>query len=224
MNLIFYEALERAPLGAVVTVEFLGPLAVAVAGSRRRRDFGIVALAAGGIVLLARGGGSVSVTGLVLAALAGGCWAAYILISARVGARMSGTGPLAVAMVVAALASLPFGAASAAQAPGHALLQGLLVGVLSSTIPYALELEALRRLPARAFGVLMSLEPAVAALAGLALLGEHLAPRQWLGVGCVIAACALVTALGRRSPDRPARAAPAADAARSASGVHDCLD
>ena len=116
MNLLFYEALARAPLGVVVTVEFLGPLGVAVAGSRRPRDGAVVALAAIGIVLLARGGGgAVDVVGIVLAALAGACWAAYILVSAAVGRRHPGTAPLAVAMMLAALVTLPFGAGA-----GHA--------------------------------------------------------------------------------------------------------
>jgi inner membrane transporter RhtA len=193
MNLLFYEALARAPLGAVVTVEFLGPLAVAVAGSRRLRDVGVVALAGFGILLLARGGGSVSIFGLALAALAGACWAAYILVSAAVGRRHPGAAPLAIAMTVAALVSLPFGAGRAWHADGRSLLLAAGVGLLSSVLPYTLELEALRRLPARIFGVLMSLEPAVAALAGLVILGEQLTGRQWAGVGCVIVACASVT-------------------------------
>lgn len=197
MNLLFYEALARAPLGAVVTVEFLGPLGVAVAGSRRAQDAAVVTLAGLGIVLLARGGGSVSVFGLVLAALAGTCWAAYILVSAAVGRRHPGTAPLAVAMMVAALVSLPFGAGRAVHADGRSLLLGAGIGVLSSVLPYTLELEALRRLPARTFGVLMSMEPAVAALAGLIILGETLSARQWVGIGCVIVACIAVT-IGRR--------------------------
>jgi inner membrane transporter RhtA len=198
MNLLFYEALARAPLGAVVTVEFLGPLGVAVAGSRRPRDVAVVALAGFGILLLARGGGTVSIAGLVLAALAGGCWAVYILVSAAVGRRHSGTAPLAIAMTVGALVSLPFGAGRAWHADGRSLLLAAGVALLSSVLPYTLELEALRHLPARIFGVLMSMEPAVAALAGLAILGERLTGRQWSGIGCVIVACASVTLAQRR--------------------------
>ncbi len=220
MNLSFYAALQRAPLGVVVTVEFLGPLAVAVAGSRRLRDLGLVLLATVGIVLLARGGGPVSIPGLLLAALAGTFWAAYILISAKVGARTSGTGPLAIAMVIAAAATLPFGAGAAVHAPAHAIALGAVVGVLSSVVPYALELEALRRLPARTFGILMSAEPAVAALAGMVVLGEHLAGRQWAGVGCVIGACALVTALQSRPGGESSVGNPSPT---SITGV-DCLD
>ncbi len=205
MNLLFYEALARAPLGAVVTVEFLGPLAVAVAGSRRPRDAGVVALAGLGILLLARGGGSVSIIGLVLAALAGACWAAYILVSAAVGRKHPGAAPLALAMGIAALISLPFGAQRAWHADARSLLLGACVGILSSVLPYTLELEALRRLPARMFGVLMSMEPAVAALAGLAILGETLTARQWGGVACVMVACVAVTLGRRRTPRGPTR-------------------
>lgn len=200
MNATFYEALSRVPIGAAVTVEFLGPLGVAVAGSRRRRDGVAVALAAAGIGLLARAGGHIDPLGLVLAAVAGGCWAAYILISAEVGRRHSGSAPLAVALTIGAVLVLPFGLGNALHADTHSLLIGAAVGVLSSVIPYSLELQALRRLPSNVFGVLMSLEPAVAALAGLVVLGERLRGPQWVGIGCVIAACAAVTAA--RSPER----------------------
>jgi inner membrane transporter RhtA len=203
MNLLFYEALARAPLGAVVTVEFLGPLGVAVAGSRRPRDAGVVALAGFGILLLARGGGSVSVAGLVFAALAGACWAGYILVSAAVGRVHAGSTPLALAMAVAALISIPFGAGRGWHADTRSLLLGAAIGVLSSVLPYTLELEALRRLPARTFGVLMSMEPAVAALAGLVILGEALTARQWAGVASVMAACVAVTLGQRRAPTVP---------------------
>jgi inner membrane transporter RhtA len=204
MNLLFYEALSRAPLGVVVTVEFLGPLAVAIAGSRRARDLLAVVLAGTGIVLLARGAGAVNGFGLLLAALAGACWAAYILISAAVGRRHDDASPLAIAMWVGALACLPFGASGAWHADVHLLLLGAVVALLSSVVPYTLELEALRRLPPRVFGVLMSMEPAVAALAGLVILGQALAPRQWAGIGCVIVACAAVTASRRVVNAHPA--------------------
>ncbi len=197
MNLLFYEALARAPLGVVVTVEFLGPLGVAVAGSRRVRDLAVVALAGLGVVLLARGGGSVSVLGLVLAALAGACWACYILTSAAVGRRHPGTAPLAVAMAIGALIAAPIGLPHTADATARSWLLAAAVGLLSGVVPYAFELEALRRLPAHIFGVLMSMEPAVAALSGLAILGETLTARQWGGVLSVMAACIGVT-LGQR--------------------------
>jgi threonine/homoserine efflux transporter RhtA len=202
MNLLFYEALARAPLGAVVTVEFLGPLGVAVAGSRRPRDIAVVALAGLGILLLARGGDHVSLLGLGLAALAGACWACYILVSAAVGREHPGASPLALAMAIAALVSIPFGAGRIGHADARSLVLGAAIGILSSVLPYSFELEALRRLPARAFGVMMSMEPAVAALAGLVILGEQLTGRQWAGVGCVIVACVAVT-LGRRAALTP---------------------
>lgn len=200
MNATFYEALSRVPIGAAVTVEFLGPLGVAVAGSRRARDGVAVVLAGAGILLLARAGGHLDPLGLLLAAVAGACWAAYILISAQIGRRHEGTAPLAVAMTVGAVLVLPFGLRSALHADARTLLIGAGVGMLSSVIPYSLELQALRRLPASVFGVLMSLEPAVAALAGLVVLSEQLGAPQWAGIGCVIAACAAVTAT--RSPER----------------------
>jgi inner membrane transporter RhtA len=202
MNLLFYEALARAPLGVVVTVEFLGPLGVAVAGSRRVRDIAVVALAAVGIGLLARGGGSVNSLGLLLAALAGVCWACYILTSAAVGRRHPGTAPLAVAMAIGAVLTAPIGLPNATDATGKSWLLAAAVGLLSGVVPYTFELEALRRLPARAFGVLMSMEPAVAALAGLAILSETLTARQWGGVVCVIAACVAVTLSQRRPASR----------------------
>jgi inner membrane transporter RhtA len=203
MNLLFYEALARTPLGVVVTVEFLGPLAVAVAGSRRTRDGAVIVLAGAGIVLLARGGGAVNAWGLVLSALAGACWGCYILISAAVGRRHEGAAPLAAAMVIAMLVVLPFGAGSAIHADARSLWLGALVALLSSVVPYSLELLALRRLPARVFGVLMSSEPAVAALAGLVILGQTLGGRQWIGVGCVIVACAAVTVAGKGTRVEP---------------------
>src|ERR1700712_2344845 len=183
MNLSFYLALDRIPLGAAVTVEFLGPLGVAIAGSRRGRDFAAVAVASGGILLLARGGaGSLDVAGLLFAAAAGGCWAAYILLSAAAGKHAAGGSPLALAMVVATVIVLPFGARDALSADLHTLLLGTGVGLLSSVIPYSLELQALRTLPPRLFGVLLSLEPAAAALSGRLFLGESLALRQWCGI------------------------------------------
>ncbi|GII79257.1 threonine transporter RhtB [Sphaerisporangium rufum] len=193
MNLSFYEALARMPLGLCVTVEFLGPLAVAVAGSRRRRDLLWVVLAGAGVVLLAPwgGGGSApSWAGLAFAAFAGACWAGYILLASAAGERFSGTSSLSVAMIVAALVAAPAGVAAggaALLAPG-ALLIGAGVGLLSSVIPYSLELEALRRMPKRVFGILMSLEPAAAALVGLLVLGEVLRMREWAAIGCVVAA------------------------------------
>jgi len=191
MNYSFYEALDRVPLGIAVTIEFAGPLGVAVALSRRRLDLAWIALAATGIVLLADpGGGSVDTTGLVLVLLAAACWAAYILLAERLGRRFTGGRGLALAMVVAALVPLGPGIAQA----GGALLRpeflaiGAAVALLSSVIPYSLEVEALRRMPRQVFGVLMSLEPALAALAGFVVLGQSLSARDLTAIGLVIAA------------------------------------
>lgn len=193
MNLSFYEALERIPLGIAVTFEFVGPLGVAIAGSRRALDLVWVLLAAAGIVLLSDfGSADLDGLGVALALVAGGFWAAYILLSARVGRAFEGGGGLALAMVVAAAMLVPVGVADAG---GELLVPGILavgaaVAVLSSAIPYTLEMEALRRMPVGVFGVLMSMEPAVAALAGFVVLGEGLATRELVAILLVVAASA----------------------------------
>lgn len=202
MNLTFYAALDRIPLGVAVTFEFVGPLGVAVAGSRRALDVLWVALAAAGILLLLGGSTDLDRVGVALALLAGGFWATYILLSARVGAAFPGGGGLALALVVATLAVLPFGLADG----GTALLEpellalGAVVALFSSVIPFSLELEALRRIPARVFGVLMSLEPAVAALAGFLLLAQRLSTAQGVAIALVIAASAGATLTARQDP------------------------
>jgi inner membrane transporter RhtA len=193
MNLSFYSALDRIPLGAAVTFEFVGPLGVAVAGSRRPRDLVWVALAAAGILLLSDlGQGGLDALGIALALLAGAFWAAYILLSSRVGQRFEGADGLALAMVVGTAVLVPVGVADAG---GELLVPWILavgaaVAVLSSAIPYALEMEALRSLPTGVFGVLMSLEPGMAALAGYVLLGETLAAREIVAILLVVAASA----------------------------------
>ncbi len=193
MNLAFYASLERIPLGIAVTFEFVGPLGVAVFGSRRPLDLVWVGLAAAGILLLSDlGGGGLDRLGVALALLAGALWAAYILLSARIGQAFPGGSGLALAMLVATVPLAPVGIAAA----GSELLVpwviavAAAVGVLSSAIPYTLELEALRRLPVGVFGVLMSLEPAVAALAGFVVLGEELAARELAAIALVVAASA----------------------------------
>jgi inner membrane transporter RhtA len=191
MNLSFYHAIERIPLGIAVTIEFIGPMAVAIAGSRRPRDLVWVALAAGGILALAHGSDhSLDLLGAALAAAAGGLWGIYILVQARLGQATEGGSALVIAMVLATLAALPDGIAEGGAHLLHpgALLIGLGVGLLSSAIPYSLELEALRRIATGTFGVLMSLEPAAAALAGLILLGQGLTQREVLGILLVSAA------------------------------------
>lgn len=190
MNLCFYAALARIPLGAAVTIEFLGPLAVAVAGSRRWLDGLWVLLAGVGVVLLTRVQGGLALSGVLFALAAGALWAAYILVTAKLGSKTSDGKGLALAMVVGAVIALPFGISSAGTAmlDPVVLAAGFAVALMSSVIPYSLELEALRRMPPRVFGILMSMEPAVAALAGLLLLGEQLKPAQWVAVCCVVIA------------------------------------
>ncbi len=190
MNFAIYQSFARIPLGVAVTIEFLGPLAVAVAASRRLVDLAWVALAGAGVALLTRGGGHITVTGVAFALVAAAGWATYILVSAATGRRFPGSTGLTIAMVIAAVAITPVGvtAGAALLRPG-VLAIGAGIGLLSSVIPYSLELEALRRVPPRVFGVLMSLEPAVAALVGLFLLGQVLAPREWIAIGFVMLAC-----------------------------------
>jgi inner membrane transporter RhtA len=191
MNLLFYEALDRIPLGVAVTIEFAGPLGVAVLTSRRRLDLLWAAIAAVGIVLLSNPfGAGLDTLGLVFALGAAACWGAYILIAQRASRFYDGSDGLALAMVVAALVPLVPGVAQA----GTTLLRpdllamGLGVALLSSVIPYSLETEALRRLPANVFGVLMSLEPAVAALAGFVVLGQSLGARDFVAMALVVTA------------------------------------
>jgi inner membrane transporter RhtA len=193
MNLSFYEALDRAPLGVTVTVEFLGPLAVAVFGSRRLLDLLWVGLAAAGVALLANGGGHAAhPAGIVLAAVAGVFWALYILLSVRVGRAWPGASGLAPAMLLGGLLALPWGLISAHHHLDDPQLMGAAVGVglLSSALPWSMELEALRRLPPRVFSVVLSLEPGVAALAGFVFLHEHLRIRAWFAIGLVVLASA----------------------------------
>ena len=191
MNATFYYALARIPLGIAVTIEFVGPLALAVAGSRRRLDFLWVLLAAVGVVLLTGGtGGDIDMVGVLLALVAGGFWAFYILLSQRVGRVFPGASGLALGLAAGAVAFLPFGLISAGDRvlDASVLWQGAAIGLLSSALPYSLELFALRRMRASVFSVLMSIEPAFAAVSGLVFLGEHLAVREWVAIGCVVIA------------------------------------
>src|SRR4051794_7430905 len=193
MNLSFYAGLDRIPLGLAVTFEFVGPLGVAIAGSRRAVDLGWAALAAGGIALLSPGiGGSLDALGVGFALLAGVFWAAYILLTSRVGRAFERGDGLALAMCVSTALLLPSGivGGGADLLDVGLLAVGLAVAVMSSAIPYSLELEALRRLPESTFGVLMSLEPAVAALVGLAFLSQALSAREVAAIALVVVASA----------------------------------
>ena len=209
MNYTFYEAIDRIPLGIAVTIEFAGPLAVAVAGSRRRLDVAWVVLAAAGILLLVRtGGGGPNAAGVAFALTAAACWAGYILLSQRVGRAFPRAEGLALAMVVGTVALVPVGVADAGTdlLALHVLAVGAAIGLLSSAIPYTLELEALRRVPARVFGVLLSLDPAVAALAGFVILDQGLSARDVAGIALVVAASAGASATAE-TPE-PAEAIP----------------
>lgn len=191
MNASIYQAFARIPLGIAVAIEFLGPLGLALVLSRRRLDLLWVLLAGTGVVLFATGEtGSVTLSGVLFALLAGVGWASYILCSARVGREIPGTGGLAVASVVAALLVAPVGipVGGTDLLDPHALLIGLSVGLLSSVVPYTLEMEALRRIPERVFGIYMSIEPAMAALVGVVLLQELLSLPEWFALGCIVLA------------------------------------
>ena len=204
MNMFFYLSLRTVPLGTAVTIEFLGPLLLAVAQTRRLVDLLWAALAAAGVLLLGLdSGGSAPLGGLLLAFTAGLCWAAYIVLSARLGALVPGTGGLAVSLACGALLVLPFGAAGASAVVEHpALLIGATaVALLSSVFPYGLEINALRHIPTRVFGILMSLEPAAAAVAGLLILGQRLGVTEIMALLLVTAASTGVTLAQR---DRPA--------------------
>ncbi len=193
MNLAIYAAIDRIPLGIAVTIEFVGPLGVAVAGSRRALDLIWVALAAAGILLLSDfGTADLDLLGVLLALLAGCLWAAYILLTARVGQAFEGAQGLALAMAAGTVVAAPIGIADGgAELAGASVLAiGFLVAMMSSAIPYTLEMEALRRLPTGVFGVLMSLEPAMAALAGFLVLHESLAAYEVIAIALVVAASA----------------------------------
>ena len=205
MNWAIYQSFARIPLGVAVTIEFLGPLAVAVVGSRRPRDLVWVALAAAGVLLLGFSPSNLNLPGVLFALLAGAGWAAYILLSAQTGKRWPGISGLVIASLVGAVVLAPpaiIEAGSTLLEP-KVLLFGVAIGLLSSVIPYSLELTALRRIPPRVFGILMSLEPAVGALVGLVFLGEILSWHEWLAIGLVIAACVGATRFQQSPPEAP---------------------
>jgi inner membrane transporter RhtA len=205
MNWSFYGSLAHLPLGVAVTVEFLGPLVLTTVLSRRPLDFLAVAAAGAGVLLISEALTvpleDLSWVGLLLAATAGALWAAYILLSGRTGAEFEKLDGLALALVVSTAVVLPAGLASSDVWTTEHVLKGLGLAVLSSLLPYSLELLALRRLAANVFGILLSLEPAVAALAGLVVLDQRLAPLQVVGLVLVVLASAIV--MGVRRPQEP---------------------
>jgi inner membrane transporter RhtA len=207
MNWSIYQSIARLPLGVAVSIELLGPLTLALVLSRRGVDLLWVLLAGLGVALLGFEGESMTSAGVLFALLAAASWAAYILLSAGTGQRWPGLSGLALASVVGTVTLAPFAIASGGSdlLDREVLATGLLVGLLSSVVPYSLELSALRTMAPKIFGVLMSLEPAAAALAGLVLLGEKLGAVEWLAIGCVI-----VASIGITRSATPTTATPAA--------------
>ncbi|MFX0538729.1 EamA family transporter [Ornithinimicrobium sp. Y1847] len=201
MNLTFYASLTRLPIGVAVTIEFLGPLALAAAVSRRAQDLVSVAAALVGVILIAEAittpWAELDQFGIAMAATAGACWAAYIVLSRRTGARFAGLDGIAICMAIGTVMVLPFGlvAAGTSLFEPEVLVRGLGIALLSSAIPYSLELLALRHLTSGTFGVLLSLEPAAAALAGLLVLGQVLGAAQLAGMALVVLAS--IAVLGR---------------------------
>lgn len=190
MNWAIYESFHRIPLGIAVTLEFLGPLSVAVLGSRRLLDLVWVALAGLGVALLGAAGSVTDPAGVLFALAAGACWALYIVMGAKVSASWDGLGPITLACTLGAVIFAGPGVVAGGTAMWHlhVLGMGLVVAVLSTVVPYSLELLALRTITPRVFGILMSLEPAAAALAALVVLRELLGVTDWLAIGCVVAA------------------------------------
>jgi inner membrane transporter RhtA len=200
MNLLFYMALSRIPLGIAVALEFTGPLLVAVISSRRAIDFGFVGLAVGGLSPSLHGGQALNWAGVGLALGAGACWALYIVFGQASGGEL-GTQTTAIGTLIAAVLVLPVGVAQAGWALLHppVLFGALVVGFFSSALPYSLEMVALTRMKARVYGVMTSIEPALGALMGLMVLHEHLSAAQWVGIAAV-AAAALGTAATSAGP------------------------
>jgi len=202
MNTVFYMAISRIPLGLGVAIEFIGPLALAMVGSRRIIDFLWVLLAAAGIALVAPWSSKgLDIVGVLLALLAGALWTAYILLGGRISKIMDGGKAVTIGMIFASVLVLPvaIGNGIFIHLKPVMLLPGLALAVLSSALPFTLEMHALKKIPAKTFSILMSLEPAVAAFSGLLFLHEYLSFQEWLAVALVIVASAGVTLTGKKN-------------------------
>lgn len=211
MNLSLYTAVDRIGLGLAVTLEFLGPLAVAIGQSRTRRDLLFAATACAGVWVLVLPGPTTDYVGLGLALLAAGCWASYILLNRLLGNRLPGLQAPAAATSISALLYVPVAVILAVQGrfTGTALVCAIGAGVFASAVPYAADLIVLRRVPAQFFGVFMSVNPVMAALAGMVILAERPARHEWAGILIVVVTNALMVSRGARSGRRSAAAAPA---------------
>lgn len=199
MNLTLYSAIERISLGLAVTLEFLGPLSIALAAARRRLDAGCAVLAAAGVVVLMRPQPSTDYLGMGLGLVAACCWASYILLNRTVGRRIPGAQGSAAAACVSAVTFLPIGIVVAVRHPPtvSAVLCAVAAGVLSSAVPYLADLLTLRTVPARTFGLFMSVNPVLAAVVGWVILGQGLGLPEWAGIGAVVAANAVSIATTR---------------------------
>ena len=203
MNLSLYLAIAAIGLGLAVTLEFLGPLSVALLASRRATDLACAVVAGAAVVVLARPQPSTDYAGIGLALLAAGCWACYILINRSLGARLAGSSGPAAAATLSALLYVPIGiwALASHSLTAVALGRASLAGVMCSAVPMVVDLLALRRVPARFYGVFMSVNPVFAALTGLVVLGQALAPADWLAIAAIVAANAISSRSARRKPN-----------------------
>jgi inner membrane transporter RhtA len=215
MNLSLYVAIDTIGLGLAVTLEFLGPLTVALLSSRRRADLGCALAAAAAVVVVARPQPSTDYAGIALALLAATCWGAYILVSRVVGARLPGAQGPAAAATLSALLYVPVGVWVLVSHPVTAVALGraACAGVLCSAVPMVADLLALRRVPARFFGVFMSINPVFAALTGLVVLGQSLRPAEWLAIAIIVTANAVSVGAGRATARSSPRPLPASSAA-----------
>jgi inner membrane transporter RhtA len=202
MTLCYFSAISRIPMGPATAIEFLGPLGVALAGTRRFQHLILTAVAAIGVLLLTREQShwSIDATGVGFAAVAALGWAAYIVLMKRIGASFAGFQGLSIALLIAAIAAIPVCIVTSQSVPAVApVISTVGLAVLSPLLPYALEMTALRRMSTRAFGIFMSMEPAISAILGYVVLTQRLSPRQIGGIGCVVVASVITAAENRNS-------------------------